>query len=115
MRCLPAPTSVLACRNYRVVDWGLGTRDWAYTLGGPESFHPGGAMTRRLLFVCLTVGFVHTQSAAAATCDSLASLPLQNAHIISAQMVAAGAFTVPAAPGRGARAAAPGAEGAAAP
>ena len=59
-------------------------------------------MTRRLLFVFLSAAFVHTQSAAAATCDSLASLPLQNAHIISAQPVAAGAFTPPAAPGRGA-------------
>jgi feruloyl esterase len=72
-------------------------------------------MIRRLLFVFLSAAFVHTESASAATCDSLASLPLQNAHVMSAQMVAAGAFTPPAAPARGgaARGAAP-AEGAAA-
>ena len=32
-------------------------------------------MIRRLLFVFLSAAFVHAESAAAATCDSLASLP----------------------------------------
>ncbi|MSO83326.1 MAG: tannase/feruloyl esterase family alpha/beta hydrolase [Acidobacteria bacterium] len=67
-------------------------------------------MIRRISIACLTIiGLVHAQPAAAATCDSLASLPLQNAHITSAQMVAAGAFTPPAAPGGGAAAAGRGA------
>src|SRR5262249_50832866 len=72
-----------------------------------------GVMTRRLLFVLIGAAFINIPSASAATCESLASLSLQNAHVTSAQMVSAGAFTPPAAPGRGgaARGAAP-AEGA---
>jgi len=59
-------------------------------------------MTRRLLFVLAITGFfVHSPSAQAATCESLASLPLQNGHVTSAQVVAAGAFTPPAAPRAG--------------
>ena len=66
-------------------------------------------MIRRLLFAFLCVAFLHPQEAAAATCDSLTSLPLRNGQITSAQMVTAGAFAPPAAPGRGgaARAGAP--------
>ena len=72
-------------------------------------------MIRRLSLVCLVAVLFSPPPAWAATCDSLMSLPLQNAHVMSAQMVAAGAFTPPAAPGRGAgRGAAP-AEGAGAP
>src|SRR4051812_35756565 len=73
-------------------------------------------MTRPLLFALLVAGVVHSPAAEAATCESLAALPLQNAHVTSAQMVAAGAFTPPAAPARGGGAAAArgGAPGAAA-
>jgi feruloyl esterase len=41
------------------------------------------------------------QSAAAATCESLASVALPNTHITSAQVIAAGAFIPPVTPGRG--------------
>jgi len=58
-------------------------------------------MIRRCVLVTLAAGLMHAPSAMAATCDSLAVLPLQNAHVTSAQMVAAGAFTPPAAPARG--------------
>jgi feruloyl esterase len=58
-------------------------------------------MTRRLFFALLSAAFLHPQEAAAATCDSLTSLPLRNAQITSVQMVTAGAFAPPAAPGRG--------------
>ena len=72
-------------------------------------------MTRRLLFVLVIGGFfVYSGPASAATCESLASLTLQNGHVTMAQMVAPGAFTAPAAPrggGAPARGAAPAAEG----
>ena len=58
-------------------------------------------MIRRLLLVVATAVLLSPLPSAAATCDSLMSLPLQNAHVMSAQTVAAGAFTPPAAPGRG--------------
>ncbi len=58
-------------------------------------------MTRRLVFALLCAAFLHPHTAVAATCDSLTSLLLQNAQITSAQMVTAGAFAPPAAPGRG--------------
>src|SRR5262245_21076260 len=64
-------------------------------------------MMRRLVLLTLTAGVLHVPAATAATCDSLAVLPLQNAHVTSAQIVAAGAFTPPAAP------AVPGRDGAA--
>ena len=57
-------------------------------------------MIRRALFVSVAAGLMQVSAAMAATCDSLAVLPLQNAHVTSAQMVAAGAFTPPQAPGR---------------
>src|SRR5437762_5199133 len=57
-------------------------------------------MIRRFLFVILATGVLHVPSAAAATCDSLTALPLQNARVTGSQMVAAGAFTPPAAPAR---------------
>src|SRR5947207_4490384 len=57
-------------------------------------------MIRRFLFVILATGVLHVPSAAAATCDSLTALPLQNARVTASQMVAAGAFTPPAAPAR---------------
>src|SRR5262249_4029865 len=74
-----------------------------------HKFLSGGVMTRRLLFALIGAAFINIPAAGAATCDSLTSLSLQNAHVTSAQMVAAGAFTPPAAPGRGgaARGAAP--------
>ena len=50
----------------------------------------------------LVAGLVHASLAAAATCDGLAALALPNTHITSASSVAAGAFTPPQAPGRGA-------------
>ena len=65
-------------------------------------------MIRRALLVTVAAAFMHAPAALAATCDSLSVLPLQNAHVTSAQLVAAGAFTPPAPP------AAPGREGAAA-
>src|SRR5215831_19074890 len=72
-------------------------------------------MRRRLLFVLAIAGlFVYSGSASAATCESLASLTLQNGHVTMAQMVAPGAFTVPAAPRAGGAprgGAAPAAEG----
>ena len=55
-------------------------------------------MIRRVLFVTVAAGLIHATSAMAATCDSLGVLPLQNAHVTSAQLVAAGAFTPPAPP-----------------
>jgi len=64
-------------------------------------------MIRRVLLVTVAAGLIHATSARAATCDSLGVLPLQNAHVTSAQPVAAGAFTPPAPP------AVPGREGAA--
>ena len=64
-------------------------------------------MIRRALFAAAACALMHATSAMAATCDSLAVLPLQNAHVTSAQMVAAGTFTPPAPP------VAPGREGAA--
>ena len=64
-------------------------------------------MIRRALLVTVAAAFMHAPAALAATCDSLGVLPLQNAHVTSAQLVAAGAFTPPAPP------AAPGREGAA--
>ena len=64
-------------------------------------------MIRRVLFAALAAACLHTSSAMAATCDSLAVLPLQNARVTSAQAVGAGAFTPPAPP------VAPGREGAA--
>jgi feruloyl esterase len=57
-------------------------------------------MLRRLALLSLAAGFAHTSGAAAATCDSLSVLPLQNAHITSAQTIAPGAFTPPPAPAR---------------
>src|SRR5258705_6500697 len=69
-------------------------------------------MNRRFPLVLITAAIFYAPSAMAATCDSLAVLPLQNAHITSAQAVAAGAFTVPAAPAPAAAAA--GRDGAAA-
>jgi feruloyl esterase len=66
----------------------------------------------RLVLLTFTAGVLYVPAAAAATCDSLAILALQNARVTSAQVVAAGAFTPPAAPavpgreagaGRGAR------------
>ena len=62
---------------------------------------------RRLVLLTFTAVVFPVPAAIAATCDSLAVLPLQNAHVTSAQIVAAGAFTPPAAP------AVPGREGAA--
>ena len=41
-------------------------------------------MLRRLALLSLAAGFAHVTGAAAATCDSLSVLPLQNAHITSA-------------------------------
>jgi feruloyl esterase len=76
-------------------------------------------MIRRALFVAIAAGFVHLTPAMAATCDSLAVLPLDHAHVTSAQLVAAGTFTPPAPPavpgreGAAGRAGAPGREGAA--
>jgi len=64
-------------------------------------------MMRRLVLLTFTAVVFPVPAAIAATCDSLAVLPLQNAHVTSAQIVAAGAFTPPAAP------AVPGREGAA--
>jgi len=64
-------------------------------------------MMRRLVLLTFTAAVLYVPAASAATCDSLAVLPLQNAHVTSAQIVAAGAFTPPAAP------AVPGREGAA--
>jgi len=64
-------------------------------------------MIRRALFAAAACALMHATSATAATCDSLAVLPLQNAHVTAAQMVAAGTFTPPAPP------VAPGREGAA--
>ena len=64
-------------------------------------------MIRRLLLVLAGSVVLASQPSQAATCDSLTSLPLSNAHVLSAQMVAAGAFTPPPAPGRGGRGAAP--------
>src|SRR5205814_3800657 len=58
----------------------------------------GGFMIRRLLFVTVASALLHAPAALAATCDSLSVLPLQNARITSVQIVAAGAFTPPAAP-----------------
>jgi feruloyl esterase len=55
-------------------------------------------MIRRSLFILFFAGLVHAPIVSAATCDSLSALPLQNAHVTSAQAVAAGAFTVPAPP-----------------
>ena len=63
-------------------------------------------MIRRVLLVTVAAGLIYATSARAATCDSLGVLPLQNAHVTSAQQVAAGAFTPPAPP------AVPGREGA---
>ena len=60
-------------------------------------------MIRRSLFILFFAGLVHAPIVSAATCDSLSALPLQNAHVTSAQAVAAGAFIVPpppAVPGR---------------
>ena len=57
-------------------------------------------MIRRFLFVILAIGVLHVPSATAATCDSLTALPLQNARVTASQLVAAGAFTPPAAPAR---------------
>src|SRR5882672_8638875 len=76
-------------------------------------------MIRRVLVITVAAGLIHATSAMAATCDSLGVLPLQNAHVTSAQLVAAGAFTPPAPPvvpgreGAAGRAAAAGREGAA--
>jgi|RhiMethySRZTD1v2_1073278.scaffolds.fasta_scaffold12049_8 feruloyl esterase len=55
-------------------------------------------MMRRLVLLTFTAAVLHVPAATAATCDSLAVLPLQNAHVTSAQLVAPGAFTPPAAP-----------------
>src|SRR5205823_4916797 len=76
-------------------------------------------MIRRVLFAAVAAICVHTSSAMAATCDSLPVLPLQNARVTSAQLVAAGAFSPPAPPvvpgreGAAGRAGAAGREGAA--
>jgi feruloyl esterase len=75
-------------------------------------------MRRALPAVVISAVFLYASSARAATCDSLGVFPLQNAHVTSAQLVAAGAFTPPAppvVPGRegAGRAAAAGREGAA--
>src|SRR5690242_10537161 len=58
----------------------------------------GGFEMRRLALLTFTAAVLHVPAAMAATCDSLAVLSLQNAHITSAQLVAAGAFTAPPAP-----------------
>jgi feruloyl esterase len=55
-------------------------------------------MMRRLVLLTFTAVVLYVPAAAAATCDSLAVLPLQNAHVTSAQTVAAGAFTPPPPP-----------------
>src|SRR6185503_10960543 len=55
-------------------------------------------MMRRLVLLTFTATVLYVPAATAATCDSLAVLPLQNAHVTSAQLVAPGAFTPPAAP-----------------
>jgi len=76
-------------------------------------------MRRALPAVVISAVFLYASSARAATCDSLGVFPLQNAHVTSAQLVAAGAFTPPAPPvvpgreGAAGRAAAAGREGAA--
>src|SRR5258705_12878752 len=76
-------------------------------------------MIRRVLFIAVAAGLVHVTSAMAATCASLGVLPLQNAHVPSAQPVAAGAFAPPAPPvvpgreGAAGRAGAAGRDGAA--
>jgi feruloyl esterase len=64
-------------------------------------------MMRRFVLLAVAAAVLHAPSVMAATCDSLAVFSLQNAHVTSAQMVAAGAFTPPAPP------AVPGREGAA--
>jgi len=69
-------------------------------------------MIRRLVFATVAVLVMHAPAAMAATCDSLSVLPLQNGHITSAQTVAAGAFTAPAAPAVPARQGAAGGGGA---
>jgi len=53
---------------------------------------------RRLALLFLAAAILRAPSVMAATCDSLAVLSLQNAHVTSAQLVASGAFTPPAAP-----------------
>src|SRR5438093_11539915 len=55
-------------------------------------------MIRRLVFVSVAAALMHAPAATAATCDSLSVLPLLNARVTSAQIVAAGAFTAPAPP-----------------
>jgi len=76
-------------------------------------------MRRALPAVVISAVFLYASSARAATCDSLGVVPLQNAHVTSAQLVAPGAFTPPAPPvvpgreGAAGRAAAAGREGAA--
>jgi tannase/feruloyl esterase len=55
-------------------------------------------MIRRLAFVSVFAALMYAPAAIAATCDSLSALPLQNARVTSAQIVAAGAFTAPAPP-----------------
>ncbi len=53
-----------------------------------------------LAFLFAMAGFAEQRVAAATSCESLASLSLSNTTILSAQMVAAGAFAAPA-PARG--------------
>ena len=67
---------------------------------------------RRLVLLTFTAAVAHVPAASAATCDSLAVLPLQNARVTSAQIVAAGAFTPPAPPAVPAREGAAGRGGA---
>jgi feruloyl esterase len=55
-------------------------------------------MMRRLALLTFTAAVLHVPAATAATCDSLAVLPLQNAHVTSAQIIAAGTFTPPPPP-----------------
>jgi feruloyl esterase len=52
-------------------------------------------MLRRVVPLSLAAVLAHAIPSTAATCDSLTALPLQNAHITSAQTIASGAFTPP--------------------